>query len=215
VIRLAALLAVLALGAACSSVDHDYLLAGYNPVGPDAVKRVVVAGWAPEPGVAELAARIATDMVRLHKNYLAYDPAVLAPDYGASCTNRQGVLVMRVLDLVSDGGEVLAHAAAELYRCKDGRLLWRSEGTMSTDSDDEDLQQLVYVYKQQLGPAAQHYAAPLFALFKELLADLPNPELSEDEVLEKIELGARPHPGDLLARRPFDSLRSLRAYGSD
>jgi probable lipoprotein (TIGR04455 family) len=69
-------------------------------------------------------------------------------------------------------------------------------------SDDEDLQQLVGVYKNQLGDPAKKYAAPLFALLKDLLEELPSPELTDDEVLEKIELGSTAaHRSPLTASR--------------
>ncbi len=200
-LRLVGPLGLLAVAGACSAIDYEYALHNYRAQHADAVKRIVIGAWAPEPGVGELAARIATDMVRLHKNYLVYEPVALQRGFGEACGERQGVLEVRVLDLVTVGDDVTVRASVELFRCGDGRLLWRTEGEDTIDANEEALQQLTAVYRRQLGAPAQRYAAPLFSLLKELTEELPNPELTEEEVIEKIELGALPASGEAVATR--------------
>ena len=44
---------------------------------------------------------------------------------------------------------------------------------------------------------AQHYAAPAFVLLLQVLQSLPDPTLTDAEILEKIELGSCDQAGDV------------------
>jgi probable lipoprotein (TIGR04455 family) len=187
------LLVLAVLASACGgAIDSQYVLRGYDAHASMAVKRIAVAGWAPSelPQLGALAARIATDRVKLRKNYLVHDTVVLARDWSEACGERQGVLAVRTLELSVDGSDITVLMDAELFRCADGRLLWRTEGELTADADDEDLANLAASYMSQVGPAARRYAAPVFALLQQLLESLPDPMLNDDEVMEKIELGS-------------------------
>ena len=75
-----------------------------------------------------------------------------------------------------------------LYRCSDGAILWRVEGAADSNPSDSDLQSMSHVYAQKIGPEAARYAAPVFVLLQDLLIELPDVQLSDEEVIEKIEL---------------------------
>lgn len=189
-----------ALGAVhCSAIDNEYLLAGYGTRQPVSVKRIAVAGWAPasEPKLAELLAHVGTDLIRLHTNYLAHDPVVAERGWESACGELEGVLLVRLLEIAHGEGAVQVRLELNLLRCSDGRLLWRVAGGDDLDPADEDLADLVAVYGRRLGGAASRYAGPAFVLLKDLLQDIPNPQLTEEEELEKIELGSA---RDLLLR---------------
>lgn len=185
-----ALLLAFSLGA-CSSVDHAYLSRSYNAKADDAIKRIAVAGWSSteHPEVGELLARIGSDLVKLRKNYLVYEPVALKRDFGEACGDLQGVLSLRAQDIQVEAGTVTARVVAELHRCVDGRLVWRAEAQDAVASSDADLANLTGVYVRQMGAAAERFAAPMFALVQDLIQTLPDPELNDEEVIEKIELG--------------------------
>jgi len=189
------------LAASCSSaIDSRFALRGYDVRGPGAVKRIAVAAWAPRGlgGLREVALQVATDLVKLRKNYLVKRPATLERDFAEACDGVEGVLAVRVLDVQVSGDTVNTRAEAALFRCADGALLWRAGGALETSSTDANLQQLAAAYVERAGEDARRYAAPLFALLQQLLAPLPDPMLTDAEVDEKIELGASPGAGPVL-----------------
>jgi probable lipoprotein (TIGR04455 family) len=186
------LVAVVLVAAGCgSAIDASYLLRGYDVRGTGAVKRVRVAGWAPagQPELATLASQVATDLLKLRKNYLVYPPVTLKRDFGEACDGVEGVLVVRVLDLGIHGDDVSTRVETGLSRCSDGALVWRTEGAKDASSKDEHLQNLAAAYVGRAGASARRFAAPLFSLLQELLAPIPDPVLDDQEVMEKIELG--------------------------
>ncbi len=198
-----ALCFIAALACGCGSIDAQWQLKSYDVQAEDAVKRIVVATWVPSAyeGVGPLLGQIATDFVRLRKNYLVYDPVVAKRDFGEACGEQQGVLMLRLLDMGIEEQEVTTHLQAGLFRCSDGRLLWSTETELDNDSNDEDLAQLAEVYMRQQGELATRFAAPLFAVVQTLLRELPDPKLTDAEIEEKILLGTEPpvYFDDLLA----------------
>jgi probable lipoprotein (TIGR04455 family) len=174
-----------------SAIDSSYLLRGYDGQSNTAVKRIAVAAWAPADlhDVATLTTAIATDFVKLRKNYLVRQSGPVQRDFAEACDALDGVLAIRVLDVVVAADAVTTRLEASLYRCRDGALLWRTTGTLTASSRDENLQQLAAAYGNSAGPAAARFAAPLFALLQQLLTPMPDPVLSDDEILEKIDLG--------------------------
>ena len=64
-----------------------------------------------------------------------------------------------------------------------------AEAAAEVDPRDPDLQELSGSYVTALGEQARLYAAPAFVLLQALVEALPNPTLTEDEELQKIELG--------------------------
>jgi probable lipoprotein (TIGR04455 family) len=180
------------LAAGCgSAIDASYLLRGYDVRGTGGVKRVRVAGWAPagQPELAALASQVATDLLKLRKNYLVYPPVTLKRDFGEACDGVEGVLVVRVLDLGLEGDDVSTRVETGLSRCSDGALVWRTEGEKKASSKDEHLQNLAAAYVARAGSSARRFAAPLFSLLQELLSPIPDPVLDDQEIMEKIELG--------------------------
>jgi probable lipoprotein (TIGR04455 family) len=177
-----------------SAVDSSYLLRGYPGHDAAAVKRIAVAAWAPADHheIGALAADIATDFVKLRKNYLVHEPIVVQRDFGEACSpGLEGVLAIRVLEVaLADADRVVTtRIEASLYRCADGALLWRTTGALTAASNDQSLQSLAAAYGERAGAAAARFAAPLFALLQQLLVPLPDPVLTDEEIAEKIELG--------------------------
>jgi probable lipoprotein (TIGR04455 family) len=195
--RLPLVVALAALGQACSSVTAVYQQPGYSAQGPAPIKRIVVAGWGPTDaapgeaaGLGEVLAHVAADLIKLRKNYLVYDTRVLKQHWAEGCADKvEGVLLVRPLEAVPAGGQVRMRLAMELLRCSDGALAWRAEAADRSAEKDADLAQLTATYVQQVGEAATRYAAPAFVVLQALVRELPDPTLTDDDVTEKIELG--------------------------
>lgn len=140
--------------------------------------------------IAQLAAQITTDLVRLRKNYLVYNPRASGGPSAETCNGLDGVLSLHTHDLTrNDDGNVSLRMTAELYRCSDGLLMWQTQGTVALASNEESLVGLTSIYRDQLGEVARNYAAPLFAIIQALMLSLPDPVLNDEEIMEKIELG--------------------------
>lgn len=183
-------LALLATGAGCSSITSQFALSPYPLEGPGAVKSVVIAVWTDEghASAGPVLAKVAADMVKLRKNYLVFDATAMKRGWSELCAEHSGVLTLRLLHASTDGDELALTLVAELYRCSDGALVYRAEAEESLEPADEDLAQMVEAYARDLGEPAKRYAAPAFVVLQDLVANLPNPVLTDDEVMQKIEL---------------------------
>jgi probable lipoprotein (TIGR04455 family) len=192
----------------CSSLGAVYLQPGYGREGPAGkgpapqgqaaqsagpVKRLVVAGWAhpAQTGLGEVLAAMGTDMVKLRKNYLVYEPEVIKIQWAEACRDHvEGVLLVRSLNCRGDNQTVTLHLVAELLRCSNGDLLWRGEAKGTHSAHDANLVEATSHYTSVLGSAAALYTAPAFGLLQDLVAAMPEPTLDDAEVAEKIELGS-------------------------
>jgi hypothetical protein len=140
---------------------------------------------APAPA-AESAAEPATEAAP------AVEPAPEpAPADAPPAPPLEGVLSVHTV-AVEIGEDVRLHLVAELHRCSDKELLWRGVGLEGNAAKDEDLAALTSGYIVNLGEQIQPYAAPAFLVLRDLLDQLPDVKLSDDEVMEKIELSAAP-----------------------
>ncbi|MBM4346081.1 MAG: MXAN_6521/LA_1396 family lipoprotein [Deltaproteobacteria bacterium] len=88
-----------------------------------------------------------------------------------------------------DGDGVRVGVHGELLRCSDKQPIWRAHGLDRFTSADPTVAELTAFYTRELGPAVAPYVAPVFHLLRAVLATLPAPVLSDDETMEKIELG--------------------------
>lgn len=185
---------VLLLLAGCSSVHSLYVRAGYAP-GAGMVKHVVILASAPEnnSGLGPLVARIAMDIIKLRKNYLVHGNKAMKgntmdKDRFAGCGGIDGVLVFTVTHVSLREGKADLVITGELYRCSSRELVWRAEGKAVRPSMDPNLVELTKVYETSYGSEAAQYAAPAFGIIQDIVETLPDPVLSDEEVLKKIEM---------------------------
>lgn len=182
---------------ACSHVRHVYE-APLAVRGSQEVKRVAIAAWAPSdhPSLEPALTAVATDYLKLRKNFLAE----AAPDAGAArshwqaaCTDKtEGVMLVRALSAslsASVPSKTRLLLAAELYRCHDGAILFRSEGELTRKEDDPSLLQMRKHYEEQLGVDKGPYVPCAFSLLQQMLSPIYDPALTDAELEEKIELG--------------------------
>ncbi|MBZ4416221.1 MXAN_6521/LA_1396 family lipoprotein [Myxococcus sp. RHSTA-1-4] len=193
------LLPVLGLGllSACATVKSQRVRGDYEQVDKHQVKRlVVVTQPLPDgkPAVGELWSLIARQWVNQNRNYLAKSNLALPerPEdtsfKGLCVEGIEGVLWLDPnITLKGDGAET--EVKARLTRCRDGEEVWAAEAAGSWGSRDEDYEQRVAQYVQELGEEVAPYVVPTAKLLSATLGTLPNPELNEADTDEKIELG--------------------------
>lgn len=185
-------LGLVALFCACSSVHQVYQQQAYDVHGPAPIKRIAVAGWAAQDanGLGDVVSQVATDLIKLRKNYLVRNTQALKQNWAELCQEKiEGVFLVRAMDAQPTEDKVFMRLQAELYRCQDGALLWQAQADSTESSHNADLASLVGNYQKSAGPAAVTYAAPAFVLLQQIIKILPDPTLSEADVDEKIELG--------------------------
>jgi probable lipoprotein (TIGR04455 family) len=76
----------------------------------------------------------------------------------------------------------------ELRRCSDKSVVWSATAHASGKSRNRSLKNLVQNYVEKHGNQAEVYAAPAFKVIEAIVEAMPNPELTEDELMEKIDL---------------------------
>ena len=67
--------------------------------------------------------------------------------------------------------------------------MWSAEAAGSWPSEDDLYKERAADYAQQFGPEVTPYVAPSIRLLWAILDTLPNPQLTEADVDEKIDLG--------------------------
>jgi probable lipoprotein (TIGR04455 family) len=193
------LLPVLGLGllSACSTVKSQRVRGDYEQVDKHQVKRLVVVTQPlpdSKPAVGELWSLLARQWVNQNRNYIAKSNLALParPEdtsfKGLCVEGIEGVLWLDPsVALKGDGAEAAVNA--RLTRCRDGEEVWAAEAAGSWGSKDEDYDQRVAQYVQELGEEVAPYVVPSAKLLAATLETLPNPQLNEADTDEKIELG--------------------------
>ncbi|WP_426755002.1 MXAN_6521/LA_1396 family lipoprotein [Myxococcus sp. Y35] len=190
---------VLGLGllSACSAVKSQRLRSDYDTVDKHQVKRLVVVTQPLPDGkvsVGELWSLVARQWVNQNRDFLVKESVAL-PDVPTDTTFKalcveglEGVLWLSPqMALKGSGAE--AAVQAKLVRCRDGEEVWAAESAGSWDSQDEDYAQRIGQYVQELGEEVAPYVVPTAKLLRATLDTLPNPELTDADKDEKIELG--------------------------
>jgi probable lipoprotein (TIGR04455 family) len=86
------------------------------------------------------------------------------------------------------GEHIDLEITGELRRCSDKAVVWSATARASGKSRNRSLRNLVQNYVKEHGNQAEVYAAPAFNIIENIVESMPNPELTEDELTEKIDL---------------------------
>lgn len=183
--------------AACGPVKKQYVRKDYEQQPQQQVKRLVVVTQPLPAGsekVGELWSLIARQWVNQNRDYLVKGNLAL-PERPSDVSFKElcvegleGVLWLEPDVKRVDGG-VEAAVKARLVRCADGQDEWSAEAAGSWGSEDEQYRERIAEYVGQLGDEVQPHVVPTYKLLKATLDTLPNPQLSEADIEEKIELG--------------------------
>jgi len=175
---------------ACSSVRHRFIVEGYKKNPGQMIKRIVIISE-PSPqnrGLAALISDMTRDLIRTNRNYLVYGTVSTEREVAEACKTRDGVLKMSVDRADAVGNHVDLEITGELGRCSDKSVVWNATARASGKSRNRSLKNLVQNYVEKHGNLAEVYAAPAFNIIQDIVETMPNPELTEDELMEKINL---------------------------
>lgn len=101
----------------------------------------------------------------------------------------EGVLVNRLTKIGQNKREVKLRADSILYRCHaKGKIVWQSIVEDSYSVKDDGIKVTVDSYVSEHGEEIRSLVAPMFHLTRVLYESLPDPELNEKDIEEKIEL---------------------------
>jgi len=178
------------LSFACTSVRRQYILKDYTRNPGQMVKRIVIISK-PSPQEKDLAGLVSAmtrDLLKTNRNYLVYGTLSTEREVAEACKTRDGVLKMWVDRADAVGEHIDLEITGELRRCSDNAVVWSATARNSGKSRNRSLKNLVQSYVQEYGNQAEVYAAPAFNIIEDLVETMPNPELTEDELMEKIDL---------------------------
>ena len=188
---IACMLIPIALGfLACSSVRHRFLVEGYTKNPGQMIKRIAIISEFPPQNkdLAGLINAMTRDVIKTNRNYLVYGILSTEREVAEACKTREGVLKMRVDKADAAGERVELEMTGELRRCSDNSLVWSAAARSSGKSRDRSLENLIRSYVEEYGKQAEVYAAPAFNVIEDIVEAMPNPLLTDDELIEKIDL---------------------------
>ncbi|MDY7227529.1 MXAN_6521/LA_1396 family lipoprotein [Hyalangium rubrum] len=192
-----ALVLGLATLAGCSAVKNSTIRPDYEQVDKQRVKRLVVV-TAPLPdgkqALGDMWSLIARQYINQNRDFLVKEHITRAESTDdaalkALCVEGlEGVLLLDPqVKRTGDGADVAVRA--RLMRCADGENVWSAEAAGGWDSVDEKFRERTAQYVQQFGAEVEPYVVPSYKLLQATLDTLPNPQLNDQDIDEKIELG--------------------------
>ena len=183
-------ISMMLLSIACTSVRRGFIVEGYKKNPGQMIKRIVIISE-PSPqnrGLAALISDMTRDLIRTNRNYLVYGTVSTEREVAEACKTRDGALKMSVDRADAVGNHVDLEITGELGRCSDKSVVWNATARASGKSRNRSLKNLVQNYVEKHGNLAEVYAAPAFKIIEDMVETMPNPELTEDELMEKINL---------------------------
>ena len=175
---------------ACTSVHHRFIVEGYRKGPGQMIKRIVIITkpCTQNRGLAGLISAMTRDLIRTNRNYLVYGIVSTEREVAEACKIRDGVLKMSVDRADAAGEHIDLEITGELRRCSDKSVVWSATARASGKSRNRSLKNLVQNYVEEHGNQAEVYAAPAFNVIEDIVETMPNPKLTEDELMEKIDL---------------------------
>jgi len=175
---------------ACTSVRHRFIVEGYTKNPGQMIKRIVIISESSPQNkdLAGLISAMTRDLIKTNRNYLVYGTLSTEREVAEACKIRDGVLKMRVDRADVVGEHINLEITGELRRCSDHSVVWSATARASGKSQDRSLKNLVQNYVEEHGKQAEIYAAPAFNIIEDIVEAMPNPGLTEDELMEKIDL---------------------------
>ena len=174
----------------CTSVRRRFIVEGYTKNPGQMIKRIVIISeLSPQnKDLAGLISAMTRDLVRTNRNYLVYGTVSAEREVTEVCKTCDGLLWMSVDRADAVGEHIDLEITGELRRCSDNSVVWSATARASGKSRNRSLKNLVQSYVEEYGNPAEVYAAPAFNIIEDIVEAMPNPKLTEDELMEKIDL---------------------------
>jgi len=183
-------ISIMLVSFACTSVHHRFIVEGYKKNPGQMIKRIVIISKSSPQnrGLAGLISAMTRDLIRTNRNYLVYGTISTEREVAEACKIHDGVLKMSVDRADAVGEHIDLQITGELRRCSDKSVVWSATARASGRSRNRSPKNLVHNYVEKHGNQAGVYAAPAFNIIEDIVESMPNPELTEDELTEKIDL---------------------------
>ncbi|MCE9596368.1 MAG: MXAN_6521/LA_1396 family lipoprotein [Spirochaetia bacterium] len=196
-VALGALIAALAAANCASAVKSVYQKPGFETHELKYMKRVAVivdqgsTVTADQPVRDKMLVFRTREHLIHHSEFIGY-PAKPGPilDVCKAEKKLNGIFLHRISSLKKDGSDLKLGLVTGLYDCKTGERLWEATASVSYEMNDSDFGTLIAGDVKRFGEAAKTYSAPFYRLIAKLFDSLPNPELGDEEKLEKIDADA-------------------------
>jgi len=195
-------ISIMLVSFACTSVHRRFIVEGYQKNPGQMIKRIVIISKPPPQNgdLAGLISAMTRDLIRTNRNYLVYGTVSTEREVAEACKTCDGVLKMSMGRADAVGEYIDLEITGELRRCSDKSVVWSATARASGKSRNRSLKNLVQNYIEKHGHQAEVYAAPAFNVIEDLVEAMPNPDLTEDELMEKIEIEISMAPGkDILS----------------
>ncbi|HPS57594.1 MAG TPA: MXAN_6521/LA_1396 family lipoprotein [Spirochaetota bacterium] len=181
---------ILMLVTACSTVSSSYISDGYNDDPLKMIKHVSILVYVPDDknNVAPLVSDIAADMIKLKTNYFVNNVKIVTGDWKRDVKGSEGAIFFTVTNCDVAGNRIKLQMKSELFRSSDWKLLWSASGSAGKKSDDSSLKELTSVYAEKHPVTANLFAAPLFIIIQDFVDVMPDPELTDEEIDQRIKL---------------------------
>ena len=195
-------ISIMLVSFACTSVHRRFIVEGYQKNPGQMIKRIVLISepFAQNQDLTRLVSAMTRDLIRTNRNYLVYGILSTEQEVAEACKTCDGILKMSVGRADAVGEYIDLEITGELRRCSDKSVVWSATARASGKSRNRSLENLVQNYTEKHGHQAEVYAAPAFNVIEDLVEAMPNPDLTEDELMEKIDLDISMVPGkDILS----------------
>jgi probable lipoprotein (TIGR04455 family) len=188
----AALIALLLL-TACSVVKMHRIRDDWETQDKNKLKRISVIVQ-PLPGgsdkIGAMLARVARRYVHMKRNFLVKADTARAAgqDRATDCADGlDGLLMLEPSGKSMDQGVEL-NVKASLIRCADGAEVWAAEAGGSFKAHDDGLKEVAATYAHENGAEVEAWVPAAMNVLRPMLDTLPQPELNDADVEEKMTL---------------------------
>jgi probable lipoprotein (TIGR04455 family) len=177
----------------CSVVKMSRLADGWETAEKSRLKRIAVVVQPLPDGnekVGAMFARVARRYVHMKRNFLVKADSARAADTSpiADCAEGLDGILWLKPSVKAVGTGIEADVLGRLLACPDGREVWAAEAGGSFHAYDEGLKEVAANYGQENGTEVERYVPAAMNVLRPMLDTLPQPELTEADVEEKMTL---------------------------
>jgi probable lipoprotein (TIGR04455 family) len=189
----ALLFLLLVLSTSCSVVKMSRLSDDWATTERARLKRIMVLVQPLPDGnekVGAMFARVARRYVHMKRNFLvkADVARAAAQDRAADCVEQLDGILWLEPSVKAVGGGVEAEVKGRLLRCSDGKEIWAAEAGGSFAAADPGLAEVAASYGKENGAEVERYVPAAMNVLRPMLDTLPEPELTDADVEEKMTL---------------------------
>lgn len=190
---------ILSLTGKCT-VTHSYVKDGYDQNEKQWLKHIaLVTGeegeGSPDKETQRLFLHMSGEYLGHHAEYLIPVIIIGSKDSTpASLCSRypglDGYIIHRFQRFIPSDDEVELKMHASMVDCRENSLIWEVIGGGTYDMADPGLSSMIRSYAGRVNKTAVHFTAPFYHFIRDLYDTLPDPQLMDSDIEEKIELDA-------------------------